>query len=98
VCYSVCMNLHDYLASPGALTVSQLREKVGVKSDIQIRQWRHGYANRKPSPKFATAIEEATGGAVKRWDLRPEDWFEIWPHLIGKKGAPKVPATEEVKG
>jgi DNA-binding transcriptional regulator YdaS (Cro superfamily) len=89
------MDLHNYLTSPGALTVSQLREKIGVKSDIQIRQWRHRYANRKPSPKFAYAIEEATGGAVMRWDLRPDDWFEIWPDLIGQDGAPKVPATHE---
>lgn len=26
-------------------------------------------------------IERATGGAVTRKDLRPDDWYEIWPEL-----------------
>lgn len=86
------MILDRYLNEPGALTVSQLREKIGVKSDIQIRQWRHGYAGRRPSPEYATAIEQATVGRVMRWDLRPEDWHRIWPELIGAMGAPDVPA------
>ena len=36
-----------------------------------------------------TAIEQATAGAVRRWDLRPDDWHLIWPELIGAKGAPR---------
>ena len=28
------------------------------------------------------AIEAATGGAVTRRDLRPEDWWVIWPELV----------------
>ncbi|MDB5975187.1 MAG: hypothetical protein JWR07_1947 [Nevskia sp.] len=27
-----------------------------------------------------------------RWDLRPNDWYLIWPELIGVEGAPSVPA------
>jgi DNA-binding transcriptional regulator YdaS (Cro superfamily) len=38
------------------------------------------------------AIEVACDGAVRRWDLRPADWFKHWPELIGTEGAPKVPA------
>jgi DNA-binding transcriptional regulator YdaS (Cro superfamily) len=75
------MNLHDYLASPGALTVGQLRERIGVKSDAQVRQWQHGYADRKPSPEYCVAIERATEGKVSRRDLRPDDWAAIWPEL-----------------
>lgn len=30
-------------------------------------------------PSFCVQIEEATGGAVTRADLRPDDWQEIWP-------------------
>ena len=37
------------------------------------------------------AIEAATDGAVRRWDLRPDDWHRIWPELIGSPGAPEVP-------
>lgn len=83
------MTLNEYLKSPGALTVSALREAIGAKSDAQIRQWQHGYANRKPSAANCRAIEQATGGKVMRWDLRP-DWADIWPDLKRKAGAPAV--------
>jgi len=39
-------------------------------------------------------IERATGGAVRRWHLRPDDWYRIWPELIGADGAPAVPTPE----
>ncbi len=29
-----------------------------------------------------TAIERATEGAVTRRDLRPDDWWLIWPELV----------------
>lgn len=75
------MNLHEYLSSDGALTVAQLRDLIGVKSEAQIRQWQHGYADRKPGPEYCVAIERATGGKVTRRDLRPDDWAAIWPEL-----------------
>lgn len=84
------MHLRDYFQTPGALTVSELRVAVGAKSDMQIRQWQHGYAGRMPSPENAVAIERATGGVVRRWDLRPDDWARIWPELIGTDDAPDV--------
>lgn len=27
------------------------------------------------------------------WDLRPNDWHQIWPELIGADGAPEAPVT-----
>lgn len=46
----------------------------------------------RPAPATkCVAIERATG--VRRWALRPSDWFEIWPELIGDHGAPPVRAT-----
>lgn len=30
---------------------------------------------------YCVAIERATGGAVTRKDLRPNDWQDIWPEL-----------------
>ena len=83
------MNLDDYFSTPGAMSVKELRIAIGAEQDAQIRQWRHGYANRVPSPVNCVQIERATNGAVKRWDLRPDDWREIWPELVGAKGAPK---------
>lgn len=84
------MTLNDYLRTPGALTVAQLRAAIGAKSDAQIRQWQHAYADRMPSPEYAVLIERATRGKVRRWDLRPHDWAAIWPELIRLKGAPAV--------
>lgn len=40
------------------------------------------------------AIERATGGTVRRWDLRPQDWHLIWPELIGAEGAPALVEAE----
>jgi DNA-binding transcriptional regulator YdaS (Cro superfamily) len=37
------------------------------------------------------AIEMATNGEVRRWDLRPDDWHLIWPELVGSAGSPGVP-------
>lgn len=75
------MKLNEYLSSPGALTVAQLSKAIGTKSDLQVRQWQHRYAGRQPSPEYALAIERATGGAVTRKDLRPDDYWRIWPDL-----------------
>lgn len=49
------------------------------------------YGLRKLAPENCVAIERATAGAVRRWDLRPADWHRIWPELIGAEGAPAVP-------
>ena len=42
-------------------------------------------------PEEAVRIERDSGQKVRRWHLRQEDWHRIWPELIGKKGAPKLP-------
>lgn len=102
-CYIVeAMNLHEYLTSDGALTVAQLKDAIGVGSDAQIRQWQHGYAERKPSEEFCLRIEKATGGAVTVEELRPATtWLRVkdktWPH---PKGRPLVDhgASREVVG
>lgn len=83
------MKLHEYLSSPDSLTVAQLRERIGAQSDAQIRQWQHGYAERKPSYENAVAIERATRGAVSVEDLRPDAaWTRVkdktWPHPKGR--------------
>ncbi|WP_236185053.1 transcriptional regulator [Pseudomonas protegens] len=39
------------------------------------------YGNKLSSAEIATSIEFATGGAVTRQDLRPDDWSRIWPEL-----------------
>jgi DNA-binding transcriptional regulator YdaS (Cro superfamily) len=75
------MKLHEYLAIDSSLSVSELRQAIGAKSDAQIRQWQHGYGGRLPSPAYCLAIERATNGAVTRQELRPDDYWLIWPDL-----------------
>lgn len=89
------MNLHDYLNSPGAMAITALSGAIGIKNVAQLRQWQHGYAGRIPGPENCVAMEQVTNGAIRRWDLRPNDWHLIWPELIGVAGAPAVPAPQE---
>ena len=53
--------------------------------------WRDG--KRRLPVEYCSPIERAGGFAVRRWDLRPEDWHLIWPELIGSEGAPAVPVA-----
>lgn len=82
------MTLDQYLSSPGALSVTELRLRMAslgypIKSNAQLRQWRHGYADRAPSPENCVGLELATDGAITRKDLRPDDWWLLWPELDG---------------
>lgn len=83
------MTLNEYLRGEGAISVRALRERMAeygspIKSDAQIRQWQHRYAERCPSPLNCVAIEQATQGQVTRQDLRPHDWASIWPELASR--------------
>ncbi len=75
------MNISEYLSSGGAVSVKELAARIGVRSEAQIRQWQHGYADRQPSPQYCVALEQATDGAITRQSLRPNDWHLIWPEL-----------------
>lgn len=80
------MDLNSYLSSPGALTVAQLRTRMGalgytVKNDAQIRQWRTRHKGRLPSPENCVGLQLASGGLIRREDLRPDDYWMIWPDL-----------------
>lgn len=37
--------------------------------------------------EYCSRIEEATGGAVTRQELRPKDWHAIWPELVDRAAA-----------
>lgn len=87
------MKLTAYLQCDGALTVTELAKRIGAPSAVQVRQWQHGYNDRRPSPSYSRKIEEATSGQVMRWDTRPDDWFEIWPELRKRKDAPPIKAA-----
>lgn len=48
--------------------------------------WAHirniGYGQKTCGEKLAVAIERETGRQVTRRDLRPNDWWLIWPELV----------------
>ena len=86
------MNLQSYFATAAGLSVAELRRAIGAKSDAQIRQWQHRYGDREPDPANCVAIERATKGMVTRIDLRPDDWYRIWPELAAAH-PDRVPKT-----
>ncbi|WP_434715481.1 transcriptional regulator [Paraburkholderia sp. A3RO-2L] len=99
------MDLDQYLSSPGAMTLSQLRKRMcelgfEVKSNAQIRQWRHGYSDRRPDTKYSVGLELATSGLVTRQELRPDDWWLMWPELPGaaeRLAANSIESTDDVQ-
>lgn len=62
------MNLVDYLESTGT-TQDAFAKSVGVTQGA-VHQWVTGKL--KVTPEKAREIERATGGKVKRMDLRPD--------------------------
>lgn len=56
-----------------------LSDALGV-TPATVNQWVSGV---RPVPvERCPAIESATNGAVTRRDLRPDDWWLIWPELV----------------
>lgn len=59
---------------------------------VMVSQWASGIKG-VPAERCA-AIEAFTENQVMRWDLRPRDWYRIWPELVGCPGAPELPDAE----
>lgn len=86
------MHLNQYLDQLPKGSRAQLALRLGV-SAIYLSQLSARQNGREPSPVLCVSIERETEGAVRRWDLRPDDWYRIWPELIGTDGAPEVAAA-----
>ncbi len=85
------MDIRTYLDSLGRGAGAALARSIGVHP-VMVSQWA---AETKPIPvERCTAIEQATARAVMRWDLRPDDWWKIWPELVNAHDAPPLPAKE----
>lgn len=65
--------------------------KIGIQP-VYLAQLAAELNERVPSPELCVLIERASDTQVMRWDLRPKDWFRIWPEIEQQKGAPDVPA------
>lgn len=68
--------------------MAALARSLGINAD-QVRQWRHGQDDRKPSPRSCALIERATAGDVTCEELRPDlVWQRTadreWPNAKGR--------------
>lgn len=88
------MNLKTYIQSERG-NAAALSAALGIPASF-LSQLASG--ERNVTAERASAIERATSGAVRRWDLRPSDWHLIWPELVGSDGAPEVPRQEPAHG
>ncbi|AYR25783.1 transcriptional regulator [Herbaspirillum rubrisubalbicans] len=59
--------------------VSRLADQIGVGQSV-VSNWRR--RGTLIEPLLCARIEKVTRGEVKRQDLRPKDWHEIWPELV----------------
>lgn len=72
---------------------SALARAVGVKPPV-IHEW---IKEGRPVPeRRCVLIERASSGAVTRRDLRPFDWWLIWPELVTEEHPvpERSPATD----
>ena len=81
------MKLADYFKTPGAQAA--LAKKTKIHAPL-LSVWA-SFKRETPIDR-CTLLERETDGAVKRWDLRPHDWYLHWPELVGADGAPEVAA------
>lgn len=91
------MLLKDHLRS---LPDEDAREAFAVRCGTSIGHMRNTIYDKKKAlaPASCVAVERESCGAVRRWDMRPDDWHLIWPELVGADGAPAVPAAEAAHG
>lgn len=74
------MKLTEYISSQGYGAITALaREINGFPSDISA--YIRDKSPKPVPPKTCVAIEKVTNGEVKREDLRPDDFWELWPDL-----------------
>lgn len=74
------MQLRDWLKARPGQTLTGLAQQLGV-GRVYLTQLVQRTDGRVPSPQLCVQIERATGGQVTRADLRPDDFWLIWPDL-----------------
>jgi DNA-binding transcriptional regulator YdaS (Cro superfamily) len=85
------MKLSAYLSLHGSKT--KLARAINAQPQL-VWQWA---TDVRPVPvRRCLPIELATGGAVTRKDLRPNDWRDYWPELAQAPANAAQAATENV--
>ena len=73
--------------------VDQVGGQVALAAAIGVKQqhvWNWLNRGGNVPPKYCASIELATGGAVTRRQLRPDDWRIIWPELVADRKRKKA--------
>jgi len=71
------MDIQNYLQKTGISQI-EFAKQLGVTQGM-VSQWITGV--RPVSIRHCFSIESATKGQVTRQDLRPDDYWLIWPEL-----------------
>ena len=67
----LAMNAREFLKQYG----TEKAEAVAIKAGTTLGYLQCiAYQNRRPSPDLAKKLQSASGGAMKRADLRPDIW------------------------
>lgn len=86
------MDLKSFISGKAGSDRSEFAQRCGTTRGVLQNIM---YGLRPCNPELAVLIERESAGDVRRWDLRPKDWWLIWPELIGSPGAPEVPHEPE---
>ena len=82
------MKLNEYFELE-CISASAFAKRIKAHAPDVVR-WANG--QRSTPVIWCVRIENATDGKVSRRDLRPDDYFQIWPELAEECGAsPKLP-------
>lgn len=77
------MKLRAYIDTLPRGGIAEFAGKVGI-SPIYLSQLAATQDGRVPSAELCVSIERLTDGIVSREELRPNDFWKIWPDLTQK--------------
>lgn len=87
------MGLKEFLK---AMPDDDARERFAAECETTLGHMRNcAYGQKQLAAANCVLVEQRSDSAVRRWDLRPDDWHRIWPELINSPGAPAVAVAEE---
>lgn len=84
-----------YRAASKVGSLASFAKHLGVSKQL-VNHWANG-SQQVPIP-YCPLIESVSDGAAMRWDLRPNDWWLIWPELRTRSDSPPVPSEEVSHG
>jgi hypothetical protein len=74
---------------------SPTKMAAALGGDVLRQHVEHWLKVGRVPPEHAPAVTAKT--SVPLWELRPDDWYKIWPYLIGAAGAPAIPMDDAMR-